>query len=633
MTASAATAPLDSGAPRLPVQSVDGSGNNRAHPGWGAAGNTFPREAEASYADGIGEFVEDPDYRWLSNRVYNDVHQNLFSENQVTQWGMNWGQFVAHSIMQRQAAIGGPPEFANIPTDPDDPLEEFDTDRAAMPFNRSQPADGTGVDSPREHVNLVGSYLDANTVYSPSEERLEWLREGPFDGDLSNNSAELMMADDSYLPRWDSRGGDFADLPGGMELGDRTRETPSRAMVAGDLRSNQTLNLTALHTVFAREHNRIVEQLPDYLSEEKKFQIARRIVIAEQQYITYQEFLPAMGVDLPRYTGYDPRVQTDLSTEFSAVGFREHSMIHGEFEAVAEEGTYTPEQLAAFEELGIAVETEDGEVELGIPLAQGMHNPDLFTEVGIEPLLLGLGAEAQYKNDEQIDNQIRSTLFRIPVSGNPECLDGPQMPDCYTQIFDIGAINAKRSRDAGIPSYNDAREAHGLEQISGFTEVTGEDTQELPEGLSIDDPAILDYVELTGPDGEVIAADETNEGCLTCEEETEAVDGEQRSTLAARLNEIYDSPDDMDAYTGMVSEPNVPGTELGELELAMWVQTFTNLRDGDRFFYGNDPGLSKIARKYGIDYQRSLAEIIADNTEIELDELQENVFFTEEANS
>ena len=51
--------------------------------------------------------------------------------------------------------------------------------------------------------------------------------------------------------------------------------------------------------MFAREHNRIVGLLPSSLSQEDKFQIARRVVIAEEQYITYQDWLPAMGIALP----------------------------------------------------------------------------------------------------------------------------------------------------------------------------------------------------------------------------------------------------------------------------------------------------------------------------------------------
>ena len=82
-------------------------------------------------------------------------------------------------------------------------------------------------------------------------------------------------------------------------------------MVAGDVRANENIALTATHTLFAREHNRIVALLPSSLTEEEKFQIARRVVIAEQQYITYNEFLPALGVALPRYTGYKTNVNAD----------------------------------------------------------------------------------------------------------------------------------------------------------------------------------------------------------------------------------------------------------------------------------------------------------------------------------
>ena len=64
----------------------------------------------------------------------------------------------------------------------------------------------------------------------------------------------------------------------------------------------------------------------------------------------------------------------------------------------------------------------------------------------------------------------------------------------------------------------------------------------------------------------------------------------------------------------MVSEKHVPGTEFGELQLAVWKKQFENLRDGDRFFYLNDPQLATIKTLYGIDYQHTLAELIRLNT-------------------
>jgi peroxidase len=54
----------------------------------------------------------------------------------------------------------------------------------------------------------------------------------------------------------------------------------------------------------------------------------------------------------------------------------------------------------------------------------------------------------------------------------------------------------------------------------------------------------------------------------------------------------------------------VPGTEFGPLQLAIWRKQFEALRDGDRFFYLNDPELATIRQNYGITYQHTLAELI-----------------------
>ncbi|CAM4021557.1 hypothetical protein KIPE111705_36725 [Kibdelosporangium persicum] len=51
------------------------------------------------------------------------------------------------------------------------------SDFDSVPFGRSRPIDGTGVDKPREQVNVLGSYIDAFAVYGTAD-RLEWMREG-----------------------------------------------------------------------------------------------------------------------------------------------------------------------------------------------------------------------------------------------------------------------------------------------------------------------------------------------------------------------------------------------------------------------------------------------------------------------
>ncbi len=615
-----ALAPAGTGAQTLePPQSLDGSGNNRLLPTRGQAGTAYIRLAPARYADGRSAPVAGPNARYVSNRIFNDTAQNLFSENGTSQWGFVWGQFLDHTFGLRQ--VGGP--TADIPFTSGDPLESFINTLGVIPFSRSASAPGTGTTNARQQINTVSSYIDAWAVYGGTNERVDWLRAGPVDGNPQNNSGSLLLSPDGLLPRRDARG-NAATAPA-MDVDGRLIGQPGRAMVAGDVRANENIALTATHTLFAREHNRIVAALPRSLPEETKFRIARRIVIAEQQFITFNEFLPAMGVTLPLYRGYNPAVDATLGNEFATVGYRAHSMIHGEIEAETGADRYTPEQLAALEAAGVEVAREGDDVALTIPLNVAFFNPDLVGQVQLGPLLQGIGLEPQYRNDEQIDNQLRSVLFQIPVPGNPGCLDGPTLPECFRGVVDLGAIDIERGRDHGMPSYNQLRQAFGLPARTSFTAVTGEATESFPRdpeltpGAEIDDPDSLDFVRLIGRDGEDIPLDSE-------EAESSAVQGIRRTTTAARLKAIYGSVSSLDAFTGMVAERHVAGTEFGELQLAMWRRQFQALRDGDRYFYLNDPTLALIRAVYGIDYRTNLGDVIARNTDIPRADLAANVF-------
>lgn len=595
------------------VRTLDGSGNNPRHADWGEAGTQYVRVAPASYADRIGKMISGPSPRYISNRVFNDEGQNLFSENDISQWGWAWGQFIDHDMGLRDET---PAESVPMAFTTKDRLEGFQNDFGSLAFSRTPAAPGTGATTARQQINTIDSFIDASNVYGVSNSRLDWMRAGTAgDNNPANNKASLLLPN-GYLPRANARSPLAAppvDLMGALVA------TPEKAVVAGDVRANENVALTSIHTLFAREHNRIVAQLARTgLSDEDKFQLARRIVGAEIEYITYTAFLPALGVRLDRYRGYNPAVNPGLGNEFATVGYRAHSMIHGEFEPTVPAGTYTDDQLnRVFPAEGIAVERNaDGTVTLVIPLVAAFGNPDLLEQVGEGPILESL-AEREYKNDEQIDNSLRSVLFQVPKpsTAHPEVCGAPVISsDCFAGVADLGADDVERGRDHGMPSYNALRRAYGLAPARSFTEMTGEATERFPifsRQISnrdpIDDPDILDFVRLKDDEGQRLepgsdaAADD-------------AVVGIRRSTLAARLKAIYGSVDKVDAFVGMVAEPHVAGSELGPLQLAIWKRQFQALRDGDRFFYENDPFLAKIQQAYGITYKHTLAELIKVNT-------------------
>jgi hypothetical protein len=605
-------APADAGGGtvRFEVPSLDGSGNNRAHPDWGAAGSGYSRVTAADYADGVGQMIQGPDVRSVSNRIFADeatdeqgqlFSANIFSERQVSQWGWVWGQFVDHNIGLVLGRESGDPqgEDADIALHPEDPMELLKVP-ATIGFTRSPWAAGSGKTTPRQQVNTVSSYLDASAVYGGTGQRLTWMRDG----------AKLYLPGD-YLPRRDARG-DASTAPQ-MELGGALFGDPGSAVVAGDLRANENIEITAVQTLFAREHNRIVDLLPATLPEETRFQIARRVVIAEIQYITYQQFLPAMGVTLPAYAGYDARVNADLSTEFATTAFRVHSMVHGDVVLETNASRYTAAELAEFEAEGLmpTLSADRRTVQLTVVLNKAVSNPTLVPRLQLGPLLSGIGLKAQYRNDELVEELLRNII----------CADPP------TCVSDLAAVDLARSRDHGIPTYNQLRKAYGLAPKKSFKAVTGESSEAFPSdpqltpGDEIDDPDSTDYTRLTNLFGTDLAPDD--ERSLT-----DPVSFTRRTPLAARLKAIYGNVDALEAYPGIFSEPHLPGSELGELATAMWTRQFQALRTGDRFYYGNQGAtLDAIRKAYGIDFRRTLGDVIAANTDQSLSSLPGNVFF------
>ena len=96
--------------------------------------------------------------------------------------------------------------------------------------------------------------------------------------------------------------------------------------------------------------------------------------------------------------------------------------------------------------------------------------------------------------------------------------------------------------------------------------------------------------------------------------------------VANRLVQAYtpEDPGHIDPFIGMLAEDHLPDSALGETMDALIRDQFTRLRDGDPFYYENDPELEAVEAKLA---STRLSHVILQNTEIE--SLQCNVFFAE----
>lgn len=102
---------------------------------------------------------------------------------------------------------------------------------------------------------------------------------------------------------------------------------------SGDDRANENLHLTSMHLLFARHHNYIVDNLaklnPHY-GDEKLYQEARRLLGAQMQHITYNEFLSVvLGKEASENFGllshpdrkvdtYDEQLEPTIANVFAA---------------------------------------------------------------------------------------------------------------------------------------------------------------------------------------------------------------------------------------------------------------------------------------------------------------------------
>ncbi len=421
------------------IRKIDGSENNESFTEIGSTNERLARLANPDYADFFMSLAGPmrPSARLVSNEVSDQAGMSVPNTFGTSDFIWQWGQFVDHDIDLTGGFFDSDPASASadivVPTG--DPFfDPMSTGTQVIPFGRSRfdPTTGDAVGNPRRQINQITSWIDASNVYGSNVERTLALRVGP-------DSPFMRTNGDGLLPL-NTFGVDNDNGPGGA--------APETMFAAGDIRANEQVGLTVMHTLFVREHNRLATQLQadnPGLSGNEVFYLARKLVAAEMQIITYNEYLPALlgPTALGTFAGYNFTINANIGNEFSTAAYRYgHSAL-------------SPD-LARLDASNMPIAAGP------LPLRDAFFNAStlLTTGTDIEPILRGLANQPHQEIDEQIIDDVRNFLFGPPGAGG----------------FDLAALNIQRGRDHGLPSYNDLRVALGLPAATAFTDVSSDAT-------------------------------------------------------------------------------------------------------------------------------------------------------------
>ena len=320
-------------------------------------------------------------------------------DHELSHMVMQWGQFLDHDInlgmeaVSRETFDDGVTCSATCDNNPPCfPIEILPNDsrshnQSCIEFTRTSGACGSGSTAQlfgkrlqvREQLNQITSYLDGSQIYGSTDELAISLRNLTNDFGRLREGLSYDYSDKPFLPFNDRHEIDCRRDPTEANIG---------CFLAGDIRSNEQVALTAMHTIWFREHNRVATKLRDLNPNwdgDRLYEESRKIVGAELQHITYHEWLPLIigenGMKLlGDYKGYNPGVDGTISNVFAASAFRfGHTMIN----------SVLPRLDDNFETIA----------EGNLPLSQAFFAPwRLVQEGGVDPILRGLFATAAKLN-------------------------------------------------------------------------------------------------------------------------------------------------------------------------------------------------------------------------------------------
>jgi len=209
----------------------------------------------------------------------------------------------------------------------------------------------------------------------------------------------------------------------------------------------------------------------------------------------------------------------------------------------------------------------------------GQITPDLLRITNSGDVFKQPLSETSFRPDNLAPNGSIDSILRGLAAQRAEETDTKMVDGLRNILFgstpasggiDLAAFDIQRGRDHGVADYNTVRDAYGLERVTSFDQISSD------------------------------------------------------SEVVEQLEEAYDSVDNIDAFVGGLAEDHLEDSTVGETFQEILVDQFIRLRDGDRFWYQNDPLFDDNKTLKQMVWNTSLDSIIKSNTDV--DKIQKNVF-------
>ena len=441
----------------------------------------------------------------------------------------------------------------------------------------------------------------------------------------------------------DTVAGDKLDSP--VPAGSYDNELLDLHVICGDGRCNENIALQAIHQVFHNEHDRLIEDIQNTLTNDSSsgaagrlaewklalgadgwngqrlFQAARFVTEMEYQHLVFEEFARKVQPAINPFEAF-AFTQTDvdpaITAEFAHAVYRfGHSMLTDSIPRINTDGSRND-----------------------ISLLDGFLNPAAYYQNGNATLssadaagsiIMGLSDQTGQEIDEFVVDTLRNNLLGLPL--------------------DLSTINMTRARSEGIPPLNGVRrqifaatndgqlkpytdwidfgqQLKHPESLVNFVAAYGTHTaitsQTTAEGRRTAADRIVNGTILPGPDGKV--SDDPLTVCTDtnvpagCDESADNINPPVDAAdfmfgTGAFVNsggKTVTGVDKIDLWVGGLAErTNLFGGLLGSTFNYVFENQLTDLQNGDRFYYlARTPGMNLRAQLEG----NSFSELVMRNT-------------------